>query len=326
MSPNTQAILLLTAPLIAGRGESSSDLLTQGEYKRLARFLRDKQRQPSDLLASDALELFEQCQSLIASDRLSRLLARGFLLAQAVERWQARAIWVVSRADGEYPRRLKARLREDSPPLLYGCGDAAILDTGGLAVVGSRHVDDVLVEYAEGIGRLAAKARRTLVSGSARGIDQAAMRGALEAAGKAAGVSADSLERAALDREHRNRLMDGRLVLISPYDPGAGFNVGHAMQRNKLIYALADAALVVSSDYEKGGTWAGAVEQLDKLRLVPVYVRSTGETGMGLEALRRRGALLWPNPATPAELVEVLAVQVHPQSNAPDRDQLPLQP
>ena len=92
--------------------------------------------------------------------------------------------------------------------------------------------------------------------------------------------------------------MDGQLVLISPYDPSAGFNVGHAMQRNKLIYALADAALVVSSDYEKGGTWAGAVEQLEKLRLVPVYVRSNGETGKGLEALRRKGALPWPNPET----------------------------
>lgn len=43
------------------------------------------------------------------------------------------------------------------------------------------------------------------------------------------------------------------------------------MQRNKLIYALADASLVVSSDLNKGGTWAGAVEQLDKLKFVPVY-------------------------------------------------------
>jgi predicted Rossmann fold nucleotide-binding protein DprA/Smf involved in DNA uptake len=99
-------------------------------------------------------------------------------------------------------------------------------------------------------------------------------------------------------------------VLISPYDPAAGFNVGHAMQRNKLIYALADAALVVNSDYEKGGTWAGAIEQLERLRLVPVYVRSNGETAKGLEALRRRGALPWPNPVTPEELAAVMTAQV----------------
>jgi len=184
LSPNTQAILLLTAPLIAGRRDSSSDLLKPGEYRRLVRFLRDKQREPADLLVPDARGLLEECQHLVGSDRLKSLLARGFLLSQAVERWQARAIWVVSRADAEYSRRLKARLKEDAPPVLYGCGDAALLDTGGLAVVGSRDVDDKLVEYAEGIGRLVARERRTLVSGGARGIDQAAMRGALETGGR----------------------------------------------------------------------------------------------------------------------------------------------
>ncbi len=322
LSPNAQAILLLTAPLIAGRSEPSSNLLTAGEYKRLARFLREKQWQPADLLAPDARELLGGCQQLIDSDRLESLLARGFLLSQAIERWQTRAIWVVSRADAEYPRRLKPRLKDDAPPVLYGCGDASILDAGGLAVVGSRHVDDALVEYTEGIGRLTAQARRTLVSGGARGIDQAAMRGALEAGGKVAGVLADSLERAALNREHRNLLMAGQLVLVSPYDPSAGFNVGNAMQRNKLIYALADAALVVSSDYEKGGTWTGAVEQLEKLRLVPVYVRANGETGKGLDALRRKGALPWPNPGTPESLAEALAVEVSPKKDAPAQHEL----
>lgn len=320
LSPNTQAILLLTAPLIAGRGEPSSDLLTSGEYKRLARFLRDKQRQPADLLTPDAGGLLGEHQPLIDIDRFKRLLARGFLLSQAVERWQTRAIWVVSRADAEYPRRLKARLKDDAPAVLYGCGDAAILDSGGLAVVGSRQVDDALVEYTEGVGRLVAKAGRTLVSGGARGIDQAAMRGALEAGGKVAGVLADSFERTAMNREHRNFLLEGQLVLISPYDPSAGFNVGNAMHRNKLIYALSDAALVVNSDYNKGGTWAGAIEQLEKLRLVPVYIRSNSEMGKGLKALRQKGALLWPNPES-AEALDV-ALTLQAKSEIPNQEQL----
>lgn len=296
LSPNTQAILLLTAPLIAGRGTASSDLLSPGEYKRLARHLREIQRQPADLVSPDAAEILRACQPVIDESRLQKLLGRGFLLSQVIERWQARAIWVVSRADAEYPRRLKARLREDAPAVLYGCGDKALLETGGLAVVGSRHVDDALIDYTMSIGRLAARAGSTLVSGGAKGIDQAAMCGALEAGGKVCGVLADSLEKTTLNREHRNLLLDGQLVLISPYDPNAGFNVGNAMQRNKLIYALADASLVVSSDINKGGTWTGAVEQLDKLRFVPVYVRSTGKPSSGLAALRSKGALPWPNP------------------------------
>lgn len=296
LSPNTQAILLLVAPLLAGRGGASSDLLSPGEYQRLARYLREMQRQPADLLAPDGADLLRACHFVVEESRLQRLLGRGFLLSQVVERWQARAIWVISRADADYPRRLKARLREDAPALLYGCGDIRLLETGGLAVVGSRHVDDTLIDYTMAIGRLAARAGRTLVSGGAKGIDQAAMRGALEAGGKVIGVLADSLERTAMNREHRNLLIEGQLVLVSPYDPNAGFNVGQAMQRNKLIYALADAALVVNSDLQKGGTWAGAIEQLDKLRLVPVYVRSTGARAEGLDALRKKGAIPWPNP------------------------------
>lgn len=296
LSQNTQAILLLTAPLIAGRGTSSSDLLSPGEYKRLARHLREIQRQPADLVSPDAADLLRACQPVIEEARLQRLLGRGFLLSQVIERWQARAIWVVSRADAEYPRRLKARLREDAPAVLYGCGDMGLLESGGLAVVGSRHVDDSLTDYTMDVGRLAARSGRTIVSGGAKGIDQAAMRGALEAGGMVSGVLADSLEKTTMHREHRNLLLDGQLVLISPYDPSAGFNVGNAMQRNKLIYALADASLVVSSDLNKGGTWAGAIEQLDKLKFVTVYVRSTGGSSPGLDALRSKGALPWPNP------------------------------
>jgi len=148
------------------------------------------------------------------------------------------------------------------------------------------------------------------------------MRGALESGGKVAGVLADSLERTALNREHRNLLLDGQLVLVTPYDPSAGFNVGNAMQRNKLIYALADAALVVNSDYNQGGTWAGAVEQLERLRLVPIYIRSNGETGKGLEALRRKGALSWPNPDSAEALDAALAVQA--LSEIPNQEQLSL--
>lgn len=302
LSPNTRAILLLTAPLIAGRGPSSPDLLSPSEYKRLARHLRELQRQPCDLVTPEATDLLRACQPVIDHGRLTRLLARGFLLSQVIEQWQARAIWVVSRADADYPRRLKARLREDAPAVLYGCGDVRILESGGLAVVGSRHVDDELIDYTTAVGRLAAKAGRTVVSGGAKGIDQAAMRGALEAGGRVSGVLADSLEKTAMNREHRNLLLDGQLVLTSPFDPSAGFNVGHAMQRNKLIYALADASLVVSSDLNKGGTWAGAVEQLDKFNFVPVYVRSIGESSPGLDALRSKGANPWPNPDDPVAL------------------------
>ncbi len=162
--------------------------------------------------------------------------------------------------------------------------------------MGSRHVDETLIESTMSIGHLSARARKTVISGGAKGIDQAAMHGALRTGGKAVGVLADGLEKASLARDCRAYLQDEKLVLISPYDPNAGFNVGHAMQRNKLIYALADRALVMSCDLEKGGTWAGATEQLNRLHSLPVYVRAPENGSDGLKALLRKGGQPWPDP------------------------------
>src|ERR1044072_2336137 len=123
LTPNTQAILLLTAPLIIGRSGENPQLLTLGEYNRLARLLRENQKHPADLIGSDAGETFGICATVFGRERLETLLGRGFLLSQAVERWNTRTIWVVSRGDAGYPRRLKTRLKEDAPPVLYGCGE-----------------------------------------------------------------------------------------------------------------------------------------------------------------------------------------------------------
>ena len=305
LSTDAEATLLLTAPLMmVGRNrgrEDSPRLLTFTEYRKLARRLRDCDRQLGDLIGPRGDEILKECQTGLESTRVHQLLRRGFQLSQALEHWTARTIWVVSQADANYPAKIKQRLGDAAPPVIYGCGDRNLLECGGLAVVGSRHVSDGLIEYAKRIGRIAATANSSIVSGGARGVDQAAMSGALNRGGAAIGVLADGLEKSVMQRENRAVLMDDRLTLISPYDPQAGFSVGNAMRRNKLVYALADAGLVVDSAHNKGGTWAGAVEQLEKLRLVPIYVRADGESSRGLEALLQRGARSWPNPQDPED-------------------------
>ena len=104
-------------------------------------------------------------QSRFETKRIGSLLERGFLLSQAVNSWQERAIWVVSRADEEYPQRLKERLGANAPTVLYGCGNRELLENGGLAVVGSRNTSEELLEYTESIGRLAARSGCAIISG-----------------------------------------------------------------------------------------------------------------------------------------------------------------
>jgi predicted Rossmann fold nucleotide-binding protein DprA/Smf involved in DNA uptake len=114
------------------------------------------------------------------------------------------------------------------------------------------------------------------------------MAAAFEAGGKAVGVLPDSLARHAVSPRYREALLSGRLVLLSPYDPDSRWFAFTAMERNKVIYALSDAALVVSSAAENGGTWAGAIEALDAAR-VTVYVKKHGNVSEGNRKLLARG-------------------------------------
>jgi predicted Rossmann fold nucleotide-binding protein DprA/Smf involved in DNA uptake len=244
------------------------------------------------------------------------LLERGFVLSQAFERWQARGISVISRADDGYPKRFRERLKDSRPLVLYYCGDITSIDVGGLAIVGSRNVSDDGLRCAQSVGRVCAESGIVVVSGGARGVDALSMQAALDAGGRVIGVLSDSLEAAVLSTVWRDGLQDGRLLLVSPYDPRAGFNVGNAMGRNKMIYALANAALVVDSDIDKGGTWSGAVEQLDKLRYVPLYVRN--DESPGLKALAKRGACMWPEAIDAQEMRRMLESTTMPEAPAVD--------
>lgn len=309
---NTTAILLLTAPLILERTSSEANPLTPGEFRRFRGRLQEQSEPLEGLTSSQADQLIQiGCQTDMDTERVRQLLGRGFLLTQVLERWAAMSIWVMCDEDEGYPERYHERLGPNAPPILYGCGDVSILQTGGLAIVGSRNISQQILDYAEDAGRLAARAGCTVISGGAKGVDQAAMRGGLSGGGLVAGVLADSLERSITVAEHRHMIMEQQLVLISPYDPKAGFNVGNAMQRNKLVYALADAGLVVNCDLEKGGTWAGAVEQLPKpgrstMPYTTIYVRGTGDSLEALKVLQAKGAQPWPEPEDADALLELL--------------------
>jgi predicted Rossmann fold nucleotide-binding protein DprA/Smf involved in DNA uptake len=119
----------------------------------------------------------------------------------------------------------------------------------------------------------------------------------LEAGGTAVGVLPDSLSKAAVAGKYRAGIKEGRLTLVSAVDPGASFNAGNAMGRNKYIYAVADYALVVSSSVGKGGTWAGATEALERIKDVPIFVRMQETVPEGNRQLLKKGAK--PLPVIP---------------------------
>lgn len=288
LPPTAQATLLLTSFFPNAPVDETARPLTNAEWSRFALWLKEKNATPADLLTADPKTLLSGLQDpCISMERILKLLNRGHSLALAMEKWQRAGLWVITRSDPEYPKRLKQRLKMDSPPVLFGCGNKSLLNMGGLAVIGSHNASDDDLAFTDQVGTKAAFEGVTIVSGGARGVDEAAMLGAMKHEGTVIGVLADSLLKAATSIKWRKGLMAGYVVLVSPVYPEAGFNAGNAMARNKYIYCLADSSLVIHSG-KKGGTLNGAEENLKKT-WIPLWVKPTTDKGAANADLVSKG-------------------------------------
>jgi predicted Rossmann fold nucleotide-binding protein DprA/Smf involved in DNA uptake len=295
MSEQNQAVLLLTAWFgKATKGEVKP--LGPQEWGRFALWLKEQGRSPEDLLKTRDVHTSLQGWNDRSIDalRIKQLLERGAIMGIALEKWERAGLWVITRSDPDYPSRLKRLLNKDAPPVLFGSGNRKLLDRGGVAVVGSRDLSTEELAFTGKLGGQIAMDGKSVVSGGARGADETAMLGALAQDGTVIGILADSLLRASNSAKYRSALMDGNLVLISPFNPEAGFNAGNAMARNKYIYCLADAAVVIKAARNEGGTWSGAVEALKK-RWVPVWVKSHDDHTSGNAGLVDQGARWLPD-------------------------------
>jgi predicted Rossmann fold nucleotide-binding protein DprA/Smf involved in DNA uptake len=309
INTNTQSILLLTSYFSKSTGDAKP--LSPTEWGHFAQWLNAQGKTPADLVTDDPHAVLRGWQDgKISLHRIEQLLERGHALALALEKWSRAGMWVLTRSDADYPKLLKQRLRNSAPAVLFGCGNARLLNQSSVCVVGARKADDADLDYATAVGERIALAGMTVVSGGARGVDEAAMQGGLKQDGTVIGIMADSLLSAAMASKWRQGLMNNNLVLVSPFYPEAGFNAGNAMARNKYIYCLSQAAVVVRSD-TKGGTWNGAIENLKKA-WVPLWVKRDQEVLSGNQALVSQGGR-WLEEAVEHLDVQRLCAQANPE-------------
>jgi len=285
-SDHTKALLLLCGYL----GSAAAKPLNLTEYNRLAKWLHTSGLRPADLLtpeAEDQLKAFQD--KTITAARLHALLERGLALGLALDEWGQQGLWVLGRGEEPYPQMFKKRLGNTAPPLLYGSGDPGLLSGAALGIVGSRDADPAALAFTQAIARTCAKRGVAVVSGGAKGVDQEAMFAALEAGGQVIAVLPEGISRVATSKKYRTPIMQGQLVLVSPFHPHARWSAGNAMGRNKHIYAFSQATLVARSS-TKGGTWSGATENTKK-RWVPLLVRAGEDMPDGNKQLLKQGGL-----------------------------------
>ena len=286
LTADAQAILLLTG--VFGSKEPVAPLSLR-EYNEVAEWLLREKLSPADFFKPETVQALEQSLFPIDPARIARLLERGGAMAFALSKWERQGIWVLCRSDSAYPKSLKVHLGRHAPAFFYGVGNSALLSGGGIGVVGSRNVKDTGLRFTQNLGKACAIEHVQIVSGGARGTDENAMIACLLNGGTAVGVLADSLLRTAISPKYRDAVRENTVCLISSFHPEAGFTVGNAMSRNKYIYALADSTVVVAADYQKGGTWAGAEEELKRgSKAKPIFVYAPEDMPEGSRELLKR--------------------------------------
>jgi len=175
-----------------------------------------------------------------------------------------------------FPKALKQKLKMASCPLILYCkGHLNLLNRPASAIVGSRKANAEALEFTDLTSRRLTREGQIVVSGYAKGVDQQALKSALESEGSSIIVLPQGLFTFKSElRKFSDQISRGTLLVCSFFPPKAPWSVGLAMGRNTHIYALSQDVFVAQTE-SSGGTWTGAVNGLKRKQRVFIYFSST---------------------------------------------------
>jgi DNA processing protein len=158
----------------------------------------------------------------------------------------------IRRDDRLYPPLLDAL--DDAPASLFVRGDASLLSQTAVAVVGARRATGLGLVMGERLGAELASAGIVVVSGCAIGIDAAAHRGALAAAGATVAVLAGGHDVAvpASNRGLASRIVREGGCLVGEFPDGVPVASWSFPRRNRIIAGLARIIVVVEAAARSG--------------------------------------------------------------------------
>ena len=226
--------------------------LSPAQFRKLARRVRGSEKAPGDR----ELEIADLTALGYGPEEAARIIGLfegGELLDRYLQKADRAGCVPLTWLTPGYPRRLLEALGDDAPACLWAKGDLSILDSDGIALVGSRDLNDKNQRFARRVGTEAAKQCLTLISGNARGADRTAQNAALEKGGKVISIVADDL---------RSHPPVPNLLYLSEEGFDLEFSAQRALSRNRCIHALGTAAIAAQCSLRMGGTWDGSVKNL----------------------------------------------------------------
>jgi len=189
-----------------------------------------------------------------------------------------RGIEVLTLLDENYPAEFEKTGR--ATPLLYCYGNCKKLT--GFAIVGTRKATARGRDAAAAYARAAAKAGATVISGAARGIDEAAHRGALSAGGKTGAVVGEGIL-TFLEKNGRfaKKVVESGGFILSQFPPKMGASNWSFPARNALIATLALEGVLLVEAPQKSGALITADYALRLKRKLYAHLGDAGHPNNG---------------------------------------------
>lgn len=229
-------------------------------------------------LNNGEIQIFRQTKSAIPSN------------AFAVENLLSQGYDIIPLDRNEYPATLKKNMKMGSPVVIYTKGEIRLLNEPAVAIVGARNAGNISLKFTDNVAYRATSEGNIVVSGFAKGVDREALDAALASGGKSIIVLPQGITTFYSGfRQYYQPIQEGRVLVMSVFEPQAGWNAGLAMARNSIIYGMADKIYVAESG-ESGGTWQGVLDGLKKQR--EIFVRQPEESEKNANnALIQKGAV-----------------------------------
>ncbi len=179
---------------------------------------------------------------------------------EAVERCDLEALLADGNRAVQAGKQLSLLRENGKPSTVYLAGARRLLEMPAVSIVGTREVSEAGRLRAYRLARELASSGVLVMSGLARGVDTAALSGAMHAGGCVCAVIGTPLDKA---YPNENALLQeniyARHLLISPFAMGEVVYRGNFPKRNRVMAALSDATVIVEAS-DTSGTLHQAAE------------------------------------------------------------------
>ena len=197
--------------------------------------------------------------------------------------------------DEKYPNQLKEI--KNPPNKIFLVGNEKILQSDGIAVIGSRCNTEYGEKYATKFSKELAKQGLTIISGMAVGIDGFAHTGALSVGGKTIAVLGSGFNNIYPEenKELFKQIIENDGAIITEYEPDVKPNSENFPKRNRIVSGLSKGVLVIEAVYRSGTSITAKLAQSQGRKVFCIPSNLERKNGVGTNQLIKEGASLVTN-------------------------------